>query len=138
MESHTTLVVHGANFNGNQVLYGGGGGMYCGTGVLVELVDVNFTSNSAREGGGLALVEIREASIEHCFYVTNEGMDGGGIYTATSTSAKISVHECVFERNNAGESSSQATTGFSLQCRSVQRRRELVSQRTSHLRILQC
>lgn len=110
----TMLKVHGAHFSGNEATYGGGGGIFCGTGVSVKLADMNISSNTGIDGGGVALFEVRGASMKRCTFNENTASDGGGVYVNVFGGAEIHVDDCIFEGNLAGASCPASVTTFLL------------------------
>lgn len=101
VDSGSTLTAKNMRVTGNEASLGAGGGIFCGNDASTNLVKVNFTSNNARHGGGLALIGSREASIEKCQFHDNKGIAGGGIASLFVTTA-VDVDECTFHNNLAG------------------------------------
>lgn len=69
---------------------------------MVDLVAVNFTSNTAEGGGGVALIGTRGATVQGCSFHRNHGTDGGGIYSSSGLGTIINISESTFANNFAG------------------------------------
>lgn len=83
--SEAVLTMRGVNFTGNKAVLGDGGALYGSSAGEVELVDLTFTSNEAKDrGGGIVFFLGEGLIIERCIFSKNKGSNGGGAWLGTS------------------------------------------------------
>lgn len=80
--------------------------MYCGSEAYIPLANVQFTSNHAERGGGVALYGIKDAMFDECLFHGNSGTDGGGM-SSFFVRGTMEINNCTFSNNFAGAISSQ-------------------------------